>query len=65
MVGMITKSHTYAHPDGRVVEHPGLRVNCSICMCDPRYNPAARKHSPAVQALIEERRGWMIRMRIW
>lgn len=55
-------THIYHHPDGRAEEHPGLRVNCSICICDPRYAPKAK--SPAVQALLEERRGWLIEMRL-
>ena len=35
-------SHVYTHPDGRKVEHPGRRSNCSICLCDPRYGRQLR-----------------------
>lgn len=32
-------THTYEHPDGCIVGHPGKREHCSICLCDPRYFP--------------------------
>jgi hypothetical protein len=35
---MAYPTHVYQHPDGRTEEHAGWRVNCTVCMCDPRYN---------------------------
>lgn len=31
------QSHKAWHPKGEFRIHPGLRRNCSICLCDPNH----------------------------